>query len=465
MPASPLPNRSSNKAAALIIVLAFVVLLTGLSLAYFSRTTTERQLAHSSYNDTSSDLMARNALDIVVGNFKQEIVNGSASPAPSFGSGSNVYYVYNPSPSPAAAATWFLNGAEMLAGVSNLIRRSVRNDQLTGNPGLPSLASAVNSTTDASANGRSVTLARWNTHYLMPKGNTGNDDSYPKSPLGAPFNPYTPDPNGFTPPDWVFVTGNGPTVITVPNPSVIGRYAYAVYDEGGLLDMNVAGYPTGTSTARYQPSASVARGLRLCGLNSHSATNRFRNGLDGSAYQVDKLVGWRNYATTQPTTTVPTPILRRISRATATQALLYFTSIINNTNWFLEFRPGRAYSDAHSWNNRTDQMFVQRQELIAFRAATEFSSNALQYLSTFSRETNAPSFSPATPTAINPNFLLIRVTGTFTRFDGTSAVVGEPLVKTRFPLSRLAWITYKGSECQSLLTTDPVYTALINCRR
>src|SRR5438876_3554029 len=69
----------SNKAAALIIVLALVVLLTGLALAYFSSTTTDRQLAQSSYNDTSADLLARSALDIVVGDFKQEIVNGSNS--------------------------------------------------------------------------------------------------------------------------------------------------------------------------------------------------------------------------------------------------------------------------------------------------------------------------------------------------------------------------------------------------
>src|SRR5206468_6567483 len=94
--------------------------------------------------------------------------------------------------------------------------------------------------------------------------------------------------------------------------------------------------------------------------------------------------------------------------------------------------------------------------------------------STFSRETNAPSFSPSTPagstidyatlansgTATNPNFLGARVTTSFTRFDGTTAVVGEPLVKTRFPLSRLAWITYKGPSA-TLATSDPVYTALI----
>src|SRR5467141_2265021 len=64
----------ASKGAALMIVLAFVVLLTGVALAYFSRTTTDRQLAQSSYNDTSSDLLARSALDIVVGDFKQEIV-------------------------------------------------------------------------------------------------------------------------------------------------------------------------------------------------------------------------------------------------------------------------------------------------------------------------------------------------------------------------------------------------------
>ena len=79
MPASPLRTRSSNKAAALIIVLAFVVLLTGVALAYFSRTTSERQLAHSSYNDTDADLLARTAVDIIVSNFRQEILNGSTA--------------------------------------------------------------------------------------------------------------------------------------------------------------------------------------------------------------------------------------------------------------------------------------------------------------------------------------------------------------------------------------------------
>src|SRR6059058_3434360 len=65
----------ASKGAALMIVLALVVLFTGLALAYMSRTTTDRQLAQVSYNDTSADLLARSALDIVVSDFKQEILS------------------------------------------------------------------------------------------------------------------------------------------------------------------------------------------------------------------------------------------------------------------------------------------------------------------------------------------------------------------------------------------------------
>src|SRR5947207_4224626 len=71
-------RNGASKGAALIIVLAFVVLVTALALAHFSRTTTDRQLAQSSHNDTSADLLARSALDIVVGDCKQEIINAGS---------------------------------------------------------------------------------------------------------------------------------------------------------------------------------------------------------------------------------------------------------------------------------------------------------------------------------------------------------------------------------------------------
>src|SRR5207245_2295843 len=89
-----LPTR--NEGAALLIVLAFVVLLTGVSVAYLSRTTSDRQVAHGSFNQSKADQLVASATDNIIGDLRQEILRGSASPAPSFGSGNNVYYVYTP---------------------------------------------------------------------------------------------------------------------------------------------------------------------------------------------------------------------------------------------------------------------------------------------------------------------------------------------------------------------------------
>ena len=100
--------------------------------------------------------------------------------------------------------------------------------------------------TDVSANGRYITSTRWNGHYLIPKGNVNTNDPSP-----------TPTFDAVTP-DWVFVTATGVT----PSPSpvdVIGRYAYAIYDEGGLLDANLVGLPSPTPGAVTIASPSPSR--------------------------------------------------------------------------------------------------------------------------------------------------------------------------------------------------------------
>src|SRR6266487_475458 len=97
MDSLPEATSSRERGAALIIVLAFVVLLTGLVLAYFSRATGDRQIAHGSFNETKVDQLAASAMDNIIGDLRQEIVDGSSpSPAPSFGPGANPYYVYTP---------------------------------------------------------------------------------------------------------------------------------------------------------------------------------------------------------------------------------------------------------------------------------------------------------------------------------------------------------------------------------
>ena len=446
----------SKRGAALLIVLAIVVLLTGVSIAYLSRTTSDRQVAHSSFHQSKVDGLAQSAMDLIIGDLQQEIANGST--AISEPDGSTVY-------TPTVAANMVPQHRANAAGVPNLVRVSVRSDS-PASPGVGSRASAVNSTTDRSANGRYVTSTRWNGHYLVPKGNTATPDS---SPIQA-FTNATPD--------WVFVAPdpNNPTqdarkIITSPDQLVIGRYAYAIYDEGGLVDMNVAGCPTGTTTIQSGRKGSLAF-ADLTALGNYP----IHNGEGGSAYQVDRLVGWRNYGTTNqsgtsnnnfPDVQPTSQAFARNFQSSGVAATSYFTYIVNNTNGFLSPNP----TATPALNGLTDQVFVGRNQLIAHQQTqntnngtpiantSQFDVNALQYLSTFSRETNAPSFSPSTPTATNPNFLLTRVTNGFTRFDGTTAVVGEPLVKTRFPLMRLAWVTYNGpSALRTLPPQTPVLT-------
>ena len=71
----PTPVSSRERAAALLIVLAFVVLLTGLSVAYLSRTTGDRQVAHSSFNQSNVDQLAQSAMDNIIGDLRQEITD------------------------------------------------------------------------------------------------------------------------------------------------------------------------------------------------------------------------------------------------------------------------------------------------------------------------------------------------------------------------------------------------------
>ncbi len=406
---------SASKGAALMIVLAFVVLLTGLSLAYFSSTGSDRQLAQSSFNDTDADLLARSALDIVIGDLKQEIVNGSTVSYDINGNNP----IYSPTPGANMLPRRSGNPSGSPDPIPNLVRRSVRSDPIVA-PGIASRASAVNSTTDVSQNGRSISTSRWNKHYLIPKSNTLTDDSAPIP--------------SFTPPDWVLVTRNGPAVESsigsgssaLNNPAasntnyVIGRYAYTIYDEGGLIDVNVKGYPSpNPSPATYvKDIGRKGRGVfaDLSQLNNMSTTG------------INNVLGWRNYASAQPSGNLTSNLTFN-----ATSAANFVNYALQNSNGFLA-------TSGQTWTGRTDQAFVTRQELINFRAATTggiFSANVLQYLGTFLRELNRPSWKPSTSTAINPDLSAVRVGIGFTRADGTQAVSGEPLFKTRFALTRI----------------------------
>src|SRR5882724_8850236 len=105
-----------QRGAALIIVLAFVVIFTGVGVAYLSRTISDRQVAQSSFKQSDVDQLVQSAVDNVIGDLRQEIANGST--AVTQGDGTTLY-------TPTAAANMVLQRSGNAAGAPNLIRRSV----------------------------------------------------------------------------------------------------------------------------------------------------------------------------------------------------------------------------------------------------------------------------------------------------------------------------------------------------
>jgi Tfp pilus assembly protein PilX len=443
--------RTGARGFAIVLVLGVVVLLTVLILAFFSYSLLQRQIADSSANQLKADVFAQGAVDNIIGDLKQEIVDGSTSTLTVTGTVTNTVYT------PSSAATMIPYRAGSDSSWTNLVKRSAFNVKFypSGNgyaQNGPNRAANCNST-QSSLNGRYYTPARWNDALLLPP--TSSTD----------FTPSTS--TTFTAPDWILVAQNGsnPTIWNsnmVASPlqttTVTGRYAYCIYDEGGLLDVNVVGSPStpADSQAPYKTAEAYVDLTQL----ADSSGNPYL-----TTAQVDKLVNWRNAASLQQTAP---------SGQTA-----YGAYVLSNPTGFLKTANTSLTAGTTTPVGQSDNMFTSRQQLI-----NVFNNNlggglpglpllsALQYMTTFSRDISQPSFAPNTsrPTVlapssggnnatgldnqINPGFLTVRVTGTFTRNDGTTATVGEPLVKKRFALNRLAWLTYQGP---SALRTQYAY--------
>jgi len=372
--------RTTENAVALLIVLAFLVLLAGLTVAYLSRIATDRQVAHGSFNDAKSDQLARSALDIIVADFKQEISSGGTAPT-------NANIVPQRSPKPASGST---------PAIPNLIRRSIRSDTILA-PAVQSRGSAVNSTSDLSVNGRSISLSRWNSHYLIPKSNTSDSSS---DPITTGFS----SPNYWAP-DWVIVTRNGPTSFNSWNSALsdasysntnyaVGRYAFAVYDEGGLLEANLVGLPSPTPTVTEIGRKGHVAFADLTGMKLTSA------GTTPNPTTISKMVAWRNYATLQSSGTFaalsPTP----------NPSPLF-------ANYFLDTSRDFRTVASTTYNSKTDQAFLTRKQLInifqgngtAGSSGIGGSYNMLQFLGTFSREKNIPTWTAGTA-ALTQRFAL-----------------------------------------------------------
>jgi len=402
---------------ALVLVLAFTALLVGIALAFLSNSLLQRQVSNSSANIAKADLLAQGALDTTIGDLQAEIAANSSA-VTTFPDHSKLYTVAS-----AAKVIPESVGFQRTGGLENLISYSgtkvysaMAADRATGTQ-----------TTQTSSSGRNMTVDRWNKPLFLPDAQKSI----------------------FANVKWIPVTRtSGNTAGT----DTVGRYAYVIYDEGGLLDANVAGHPATT------------------GLSTTDVNQISRHG--GEAFAdltqipgltqplIDQLINWRNSTSVGNGKYVPTQSF--------------------NINGFLHT------SSISPLTGQSDQAFSSRQQLIGFFNKLGIPPTVLQYFTTFSRKISQPSFVPdaakiaSAPTAIasnggnnsgggdatvNPSFLTARVTtGGWTRSDGTIAVTGEPLVKKRFDLNRMAWITCAGpiADDNGTLSTNATVTSVIN---
>ena len=301
---------------------------------------------------------------------------------------------------------------------ANLIRRSV--NETTNGEGETN--ASTHSTATASRNGRGVGPGRWNAPFLL---------------FGAGFNNTNQLPN------WIYVNADGSATNT-PTTNAVGRFAYNVYDVSGLLDINVAGYPSpgisGTNLSILKGTLAGADLSVIPGITS-------------------AFVPWRN-------------------TKTAATASDYVNAVTNSS--------AAGFLRAQSGDNR----LTSRHDLIKLARAGAYgiTTDALPYLTHFSRAANAPSWTPRqnasdmtnyvaalkttgtwdyranadTAASVNRNTPNVRVKTLFTRRDGTTAQVGEPLIKQRFPLSKMALVQDGATDPDILKYFGLTWNATLN---
>ncbi|XHR27942.1 MAG: hypothetical protein ACFUZC_18680 [Chthoniobacteraceae bacterium] len=432
----PSPNTTSKlssreqaeRGVALIMVLSTVVLVTILLVAFSSIMNSDRSASVAYSQSVRAEQTASGCLQLIVGDLQREMGKDAA---PDTGGGS---YPKKPVYTNITGSNVGPQVTATAAAIPTLVKTSGPSPSFTGSlvSGTYLLSTSV-SATAASRNGRTVDLPRWNYANF---GAYASTDSVPH---------------------WVLLTREGPsdgagltfgaTAASVNNAAVsnsnyvVARFAYAIYDEGGLLDITSAGHPAGMTADDIQKFKGTLAGADLTKLN----------------IDVQKLIQWRNAATGVNNTSFTT----------------YATDFFAK-NGYRRVAPG-------------DTNFLSRQDLIRAAetggAGLSSGTSILPNLTTFTRERNAPSWRPQNPAGVtltnnfdySANALTVSSTNVFIplvrhakagsvkayKIDGVTSAdypveAGDPLVYRRFPLDRLNWIGTSGP--QNGATADAIQT-------
>lgn len=447
-------NDSSETGTALIVTLFFVLLISALVLMLLFSMRLDRGSTQSYSQAVRVQELTRGAVEEILADLKMEIVAGSR-PDKQFLVNSRQLYVPTADLSSQPARIGFLPGTDTgdyatdadLDRISPVLIRVSRSGvdpavvfppTMYDQTKLPIQRASAVSTTAPSVNGRVITPKRWNAPLLL--------GTEPPARFAA------------KPPEWVYYSRSGSRAykdedIAKLRPSdnldlddpVLGRYAFVIYDQGGLLDINSCGYPSSVASLTDGPAAIRGKSSTLY------ASLESLPELAGKKAELDSLVNWRNKGTID-----------------TAGGFLAAVETLAKTG-FLKVNAG-------------DNPLLSRSDLIDYFRTKLGTVKPLAYLGTFSRSVTAPTSRPVTPwndlnndgvkdasetvstidydkdadtpAAVNRDLGNVRFTrdAAVAHFDDDgitktyTAKTGDPLLQSRFSLARLAWLEEANPE-------------------
>ncbi len=412
----PSNSRHGQPGIALIVVVSLIAMLTLLVLAFLLISSTNRATANTDASMRQAESIAGLARVTIAADIIGEMSDGSGISKP--GDGTVLFDVKDPLKMvPSRAVKAAVSSEPLLRGI---VKQSAGGMKF--HPAGKARASDV-STAEKSVGGRFIAKERWGAPKLLPPAATLSDSQVP---------------------DWIYLgrKGSNPTTFTAantkslgtggaPNPEyVVGRYAYQVYDVSGLLDSNVAGFIDSASADEKSRKGSLAwADLSV---------------LPGSGASLTEMVRWR-----------------RTSSGNLLEDLV--------KKWGQPYGWLRTPQSA----GRSDNLYLGRKDLLSYTVANPgvIAPETVPYLIASNREANLPSWKPPidgsagfgyntdrdNTTSANRRVEGVRVVSAFTRRDGSMAKVGEPLMKTRFPLTKIAAFTNaNAAEIQRYFNLTPV---------
>lgn len=356
----PLTLHSSNRGVALVITLSFLLISTAIVVAFLLRSQSDVRASASYSASVQSDLLAAGAMDQVVANFIQEITDPENSNVTATGDFRWFEPIQRNSKFPSMVPDVVTKLSPPSGGLRNtLIKQSIPGkfySQSASAPDIP--ASSVTTISSTGKPGdRPVSAARWDLPRLLQNSSADGEAYFSDQDV----------------PNWIYVQENGEAITTPPGKNspfpIAGRYAYNVYDVGGLVNVNVAGY-----------DSAAANEVGFKGATAFADLTQIPGGLQGNQSKVNELVNWRS------------PYVSWSNRGDALSPIGGGTYSILD---YLRMGAGVGWRKNPSTSGNSGNQFFSRKDLIKYATQNGF-ADSLPFLTHFSVDADAPSFSPDT---------------------------------------------------------------------